>query len=621
MAEPSRSPLTIGLAITALHVIHIVEYCRAHNLELDHLLAREAPQSPRTMPWIRRTCEVLGSPEPVTGRFVLTGEESSLQDDFEIVERLLAGEGDRPIRIVSGGFHLPFLWFLVERYADRIEGLVLVDEGVGTFASPIGNRNLVPELLQQVHSAEFERAFQAFSTFPATFYSRYPLSTQLRSIDVLEPVDPSVLAGLLELGQAVASPAVYFVGSPLHVLLGDPGRDVELTSLALHLVRRQHPGADVVYIPHRDEQPEKLHRLEALVEVRPLGHPIELEGLISGVAPKRLATFNSSAAISYGMIDRDVEIDVFVVPDELLGARYVEPVHAGQALFERLLEGQVAFHSLDTVAVPDYSLLPIVDVTVVLGSDGEANLQPKEVALEQAAAQVAFARRLDADGRLIYVPELGESAWKREELAGLVEVEQRALPAELLPFEWGFVPRRVVTLRAASLAKFAGAARGEVVGWVLRPPRTGYDLEEAALDAAHQVLRDQLGDSLRWEALPVESVPAEEALIATQRRYTRDVAALRGRIEDLERQLAAATHLAEERLAHIGEIGRSLRQHDPVIRSMTARIEELEKQNAKLRATRARLRRRLEAAEQRPRQRSTRLRRLLGRLGVPFGGR
>ncbi|MFI2706005.1 hypothetical protein ACH5WX_00545, partial [Nocardioides sp. CER28] len=58
---PDARPVTIGLAITALHVMHIVEYCEATGVELDHLLAQDAPASPRTIPWIRRTCDLLGT--------------------------------------------------------------------------------------------------------------------------------------------------------------------------------------------------------------------------------------------------------------------------------------------------------------------------------------------------------------------------------------------------------------------------------------------------------------------------------------------------------------------------------------------------------------------------------
>jgi cell division protein FtsB len=214
------------------------------------------------------------------------------------------------------------------------------------------------------------------------------------------------------------------------------------------------------------------------------------------------------------------------------------------------------------------------------------------------------------------VPDPGESAEKRGELAALVEVEPRVLPAGLLPSEWGFLPRRVVTMRAASLAAFVDP-RGETTGWVLRPPLTGYDLEEAALEEAHRTFRDLPHEAVRWDSLPVEPVPPEEALVEAQRRHTRDVAALRAQVADLEQQLTAMTELAEERMVHIGEIGRSLRQHDPVMRSMNARIEHLERQNAKLRASRARLRRRLRALGQEPAAPASGLRRLLRR----FGGR
>ncbi|MDH2413528.1 hypothetical protein [Nocardioides sp. CER19] len=614
---PDARPVTIGLAITALHVMHIVEYCEATGVELDHLLAQDAPASPRTIPWIRRTCDLLGTAQPVVGRFVLTSEDSSVAEDHEIVERLLAGQEDRPLRIVSGGFHLPYLWFLVEKYADRIESLVLVDEGVGTFSSPIGDRNLVPEVLGRVGSSDLRRAFEAFAEVPAVFYSHYPLTTQLRPIDTLVPADPAVLPRMLHVDGPQVSDTVFFVGSPLHFHLTDARVDAELTSLAVHFTRRLHPGAEVVYVPHRDEQAEKLRALETLVEVRPLDHPIELEGLASGVVPKRLATFSSTAAISCGMIDGDLRVDVFPVPEEHLREPYVESYRAVRALFEELLQERVAFHDVEpaswSLAADD--ALPVGDVTVVLGSDGEAAGQPTELALEQASALVSFARGIDPACRVLYVAEHGESAAKCAELGAAVEVEQRALPTELLPHEWGLLPRHVVTMRGSALGTLVDGRRGRVTGWVLRPAPTGYYEEEAALEAAHEAFRARPDADLHWEELPAKPVPAEEALLTTQRHYTRDVQALRARLAEVEQEADHARTVSAMRHVQILKVQRQLQERDQEFLAVRERFRLARDRNEKLRATRKQLQGRVRALEEeRARRLDARIRRLLGRL-------
>ena len=634
--DPPQAPLTIGLAITGLHVIHIVEYCRAHDLPLDHLLAREAPASPRTLQWIRTTCRALDAPEPVVGAFVVDAGVDTTAADFELVAALLEGQGDRRLRIVSGGFHLPFLWFLVERYADRIDSVVVVDEGIGTYASEIGDRNAVPEIVSRLQEPALESAFAAFSQFSVTLYSRFPLTTQLREGDTLEHADPAVLATLLRFDASPPAPCVYFVGSPLHLVLADAGIDTVLTSLALHVTKRLHPGTEVVYVPHRDELPAKLEALTALVEVRPLDHPIELEALMSGVAPRRLATFASSAALSCGMVDPAIAVDVFGVPDRFLQPSHVDAYRVGQALFTELLGSQGTMHDLDAgvaaaglpaglldrhLGTPGSAVapmrvdpsLPVADVVAVLGSDAEASLLPAESALAQARALLAFARQVAPGSEVVYVPSHAESPAKRAALAEVAPVEHRDLPAELLPAEWGYRPRHVVTVRSAALGALTSGAHGEVTGWVLRPAADGYELEQAAVEAAHRDFRAIADADLRWEALlPEEPYDAAEELVLAQRRHSRDALVLRERVAELEAELAAERAESTRRHVRIGELHRVIRSHASVIDRLRERRDSLIKRNRRLKAEIAALRERLAAAEQEAARR-TGLRGLVGR--------
>ena len=237
------------------------------------------------------------------------------------------------------------------------------------------------------------------------------------------------------------------------------------------------------------------------------------------------------------MADADVEVETFRLPDRVMKPLGVEAYHATSDIFTKLIGEQVIDYDLDagvqrsdgTVLMPPglldefltthkpepgatgwrhrpgwlpdiaYGDLPLADVTVLLGSDGESGLQPPETAVEQTEAMIKFARSLDPDAWLLYVPEPSESEEERTRLEALVEVERRALPAELLPFEWGYRPRRVVTVRSSCFGALVAAG---AEGWVLRPDPTGYDVEETAILDAHRHYRALVDGDVCWARLP-----------------------------------------------------------------------------------------------------------------------
>ena len=242
--------MTVGFGLTGLHVIHIMEYCRAHDIELDHLMTPESPATERTLQWVRKASRALGAPDATVAEMHYTRERMSLDRDFAMFDAMVADDR-RPVRIVSGSLHLPFVWFLLERYRDRIDSVVLVDEGLSTYAGPEGDRNKVSKIVQNIQQPEIERAYRAFVDFPATYYSRFPLLKQLGPHDSFEPVDRSVLPHLLKYDDVPTAPCIYFIGQPLRHLIAEPALDAAMTSLAVHITRRLHPGSEVVYIPHR----------------------------------------------------------------------------------------------------------------------------------------------------------------------------------------------------------------------------------------------------------------------------------------------------------------------------------------------------------------------------------
>ncbi|HEY0890052.1 MAG TPA: hypothetical protein VGE38_10615 [Nocardioides sp.] len=607
-----------------------MEYCRAHDLPLDHLLVQNAPASPRTLEWMQTARQAL---VPDAQEYVLRDDPHETAGELAYVGALLSSHAG-PVRIVSGGFHHPFLWFLVERYGARIDEVVVVDEGVGSYAATIGDRHATPQIVHLLQTNEIESAHAAFAAFPVTFYSRYPLDHQLLEIDALEPADPAVLREVLRFDASPAAPEIYFVGSPLQMVLTDSSLDIALTSLALHAAKRLHPEAAVVYIPHRDELPEKLEAVATLVEVRPLGHPIELEAIISGVAPRRLATFLSSAAISCAVVDPDVDVDVFVVPGRWTRPEHVEGTRSGLQLFIDLLGEQVVLHDLDagvphamippgvldqhvspTTVVDGVvvdSTLPVDDLVVILGSNGDAAFQPPDTALAQARAMLAFANALTSSGQVRYVPARGEAAATLSALESVVEVERRDLPPSLLPAEWGVRPRHVVTIRSTWLPAFATDPEGDVTGWVLRAAPSGYELEETAVEVVHRAYREVSGVRLRWETLPEEPYDPAEELLRAQRRHSRDRQALCDRIDQLEDTLAATVEESTTRNVVIGELRRALRSQEAANARLGERNGKLVERNRRLKAEIAALRERLAAAEQEAARR-TGLRGLVGR--------
>ena len=518
---------------------------------------------------------------------------------------------------MSGSLHLPFVWFLLERYRDRIDSVVLVDEGLSTYAGPEGDRNKVSKIVQNIQQPEIEQAYRAFVDFPATYYSRFPLLKQLGPHDSFEPVDRSVLPHLLKYDDVPTAPCIYFIGQPLRHLIAEPALDAAMTSLAVHITRRLHPGSEVVYIPHRHDEPEKLQIMKTVVDVRDLGHPIELEGLVAGVAPRRLATFCSAAAISLGMADADVEVETFRLPDRVMKALGVEAYHATSDIFTKLIGEQVIDYDLDagvqrsdgTVLMPPglldefltthkpepgatgwrhrpgwlpdiaYGDLPLADVTVLLGSDGESGLQPPETAVEQTEAMIKFARSLDPDAWLLYVPEPSESEEKRTRLEALVEVERRALPAELLPFEWGYRPRRVVTVRSSCFGALVAAG---AEGWVLRPDPTGYDVEETAILDAHRHYRALVDGDVCWARLPEATADPAEALVTAQRRHSADQLALRLRVADLEGDLERSRELSRRRYYRVGDLRRRLDQRARRIAVLKNKLHTERQRNSQL---------------------------------------
>ena len=616
-------PVTIGFAATGLHVIHIQEYCRAHDLELEHLMAQGAPWKPRTLQWVQSASSILGGPEVTVAELLMGPERHTLDDDFAIFDAMIDAHHGRPLRIVAGSLQVPFLWFLIERYIDRIDSLVLVDEGLSTYAGATGDRNKMPVVVQDLQRPELDRAFKTFADFPATCYSRFPLISQLGPNDTLEQVDRSVLPHLLRHDDLPTSPMIYFIGQSLQALIKDPSLDAALTSLAVHITRRLHPGAEVIYVPHRDEQPEKLEILTSLVDIRDLGYPIELEALVTGAAPRRLATFCSTAAISLGMIDRDVQVETLQLPEPLLKPSFVDSLKAIRDLFEELIGTQLIEHHIDTGVEHDgtflmppgllddfvsahmpepgaasrrhspgwlpqiaYEELPFADVTVVLGHDGEESLQPAETALEQAEAMIEVARSLSPTGRVVYVPEPTESLEKRDHLGAIVEVERRVLPAELLPFEWGFRPRRLVTVRSSCFGALVSAGS---IGWALRPDQTGYDLEETAIAEAHDSYRALATADIRWQTLRGPNVDHAESLLLAQRRHARDELVLRRRVAELEAKLEGAEHLNRTQHRLIGSLRRRLVRRAKRVTVLQGKVRRLESRNRQLKAAVARV--------------------------------
>jgi hypothetical protein len=182
---------------------------------------------------------------------------------------------------------------------------------------------------------------------------------------------------------------------------------------------------------------------------------------------------------------------------------------------------------------------------------------------------------------VIYVPEPTESREKREHLGAIVEVERRALPAELLPLEWGFRPRRVVTVRSSCFGALVSAGS---VGWALRPDQTGYDLEETAIAEAHSRYRALATADVHWQRLPDPNVDHAESLLLTQRRHARDELALRMRVAELEAKLKQAEHRNRTQHRIIGNLRRRLVRRAKRVAELQSNVASLRSRNRKLKA-------------------------------------
>lgn len=337
----------VAFVSSPLQALNLVEYAERFDRQVDMVVVGcVSALEPTSRTQIETVLSTVSPREILYNEWTLrparpVGARRAVVDAAAALQaHLLSG----PYEFVVGEYRSAFSWAVLHRLRDRVQRVVVVDDGTATLRiDRCGSFLRSPKVRRQKLKVLVHLGMGIRGVVPSgglTFFTAYALDNQVAIGDEVVRNDYRTLSAELR-RLPPDDDSVYVIGGP-HLEVGEVDEgDIEL---ALELTRfaAEYTGKNVVYMAHRRERAEKLDALREEVKVVIPNVPFEMYPRVLGQRPRAIVGYYSSLFVTAAeLLGDSVEIIALQIPRERINDSWLPFVDEIYRYYRAELDGAV----------------------------------------------------------------------------------------------------------------------------------------------------------------------------------------------------------------------------------------------------------------------------------------